>query len=333
MRVAVSFLPESVAELVECARESENAGFAHVGVGDSQSLYRELWVCSGLVAAATTRVGVGPRVTNPVTRHPAVTASAIATLDEVSNGRAFLGLGTGDSAVLNVEARPARLDELRSYTLAVRDLLTGGEATYGGRKSRLTWARRCPPIYLAVAGPKGLRLAGEIADGVIAHTGFRPENVADTLERIEAGARASGRRLSDVDVWWLALVSQNDTVEAAYDLVRPSLAAYAHSGFAAGLADRQIPPDLADPVQRLVTGYRHSEHAKPGAERPNARLVRELGLTEYLASRFALCGPPDAIRAQAQAAERTGASQLWLTVHYADKLGFIRSFRDVLQTL
>src|SRR5204863_234111 len=84
-------------------------GFSLVGVADSQSVFRELYATMALCAQATRRVRIGPAVTNPVTRHPAVAASGIATIDEIAPGRAFFGIGSGDSAILNLAERPATL--------------------------------------------------------------------------------------------------------------------------------------------------------------------------------------------------------------------------------
>jgi 5,10-methylenetetrahydromethanopterin reductase len=142
MRFGIIALPRSVQEAVEDARLAEAAGFHWLGMADSQSVYRELYITAALCAAATSRIRIGPTVTNPVTRHPAVTAAAIATLDEVSNGRAFCGIGTGDSAVLNLGERPVSLARLRAYVEAVRRLLRRRDTEYLGRRVHLGWPER-----------------------------------------------------------------------------------------------------------------------------------------------------------------------------------------------
>ena len=90
-------------------RTAEASGFNAVGIGDSQSLYRETFLASALALQNTTDVQVGPRVINPVTRHPAVSASGILTLDEIARGRVLLGIGTGDSSVHNAGVKPANM--------------------------------------------------------------------------------------------------------------------------------------------------------------------------------------------------------------------------------
>ena len=99
VRFGLILLPEILSEFGATCREAEDAGFELLGVGDSQSVFREAYVSLTVAALATRRARLGPLVSNPVTRHPVVTASAISSLDEVSDGRAVLGLGSGDSAL------------------------------------------------------------------------------------------------------------------------------------------------------------------------------------------------------------------------------------------
>lgn len=167
MKFGVLIMPESVAGTAELAKLAEDHGFDRVRLGDSQSVYRELYVCLGVAAAATSRVRVGPGVTNPVTRHPAVTASAIASLDELSRGRGFLGIGAGDSAVYNLGLKGASTAALAEAVTAIRDLLVRGQTTYHGQPCHLMWAHRPVPIYIAGHGPKALRVAGRLGDGAI----------------------------------------------------------------------------------------------------------------------------------------------------------------------
>ena len=105
-RFGIVFLPESLREFGELCAEAEAHGFHWLGVADSQSVFRELYVALTVAALHTKRMRLGPLVTNPLTRHPVVTASAISSVDEVSGGRAVLGLGSGDSALYTIGAPP-----------------------------------------------------------------------------------------------------------------------------------------------------------------------------------------------------------------------------------
>ena len=91
MKFGVGIVPHNLNETAVSAKLAEDQGFDYIGIPDSQSLWRELYLSLSVVANATSTVRLGPMVTNAVTRHPAVSASAIATLNEISDGRAFLG--------------------------------------------------------------------------------------------------------------------------------------------------------------------------------------------------------------------------------------------------
>jgi len=135
MRFGIMDVPREFATTVADMRLADDLGFSWAGLIDSQCVYRELYVTAALCAQATERVRFGPMVTNPITCHPSVAAAAMATLDEVTDGRAILGIGPVDSAVLNVGERPARLADLREYVETVRALISGREVEYRGSGS------------------------------------------------------------------------------------------------------------------------------------------------------------------------------------------------------
>lgn len=166
-RFGIVFLPESLGGFGDLCREAEAEGFDWLGVADSQSVFRELYVALTLAALHTKRMRVGPLVTNPLTRHLVVTASAIASVDELAGGRAVLGLGSGDSAIYTIGAPPATLAGLEDAIATLGRLTTGETVDRGGRPWRVHRATRRVPIYLAAEGPRTLELAGRVADGVI----------------------------------------------------------------------------------------------------------------------------------------------------------------------
>jgi 5,10-methylenetetrahydromethanopterin reductase len=130
-------------------------------------------------------------------------------------GRAFFGIGSGDSAILNLAERPSTLADLRAYIETVRALHTKGETTWRGRLLRLTWAKRAIPIYLSAEGPRTLELAGEIADGVIVNVGLEPALVTDAVAHVHAGARRAGRDPSAIDLWTMVRANVPTTWRAA----------------------------------------------------------------------------------------------------------------------
>ncbi|HUK64196.1 MAG TPA: LLM class flavin-dependent oxidoreductase, partial [Dongiaceae bacterium] len=190
-RFGIVFLPESLRDFGSLCREAEATGFDWLGVADSQSVFHELYVALTLAALDTSRIRLGPLVTNPQTRHLVVTASAIASLDELSGGRAALGIGSGDSAIYTLGAPPATVAGLEDAIGTLRQLTSGEAVRRGGRIWQVHRARRRVPIYLAAEGPRTLELAGRIADGVIVGLGLTPEVIALSLQAIERGARAA----------------------------------------------------------------------------------------------------------------------------------------------
>ncbi|MBI4307997.1 MAG: LLM class flavin-dependent oxidoreductase [Chloroflexi bacterium] len=324
----ITLVPEPYSHFLEWVKLTDQLGYDILGIGDSQSLFRELYVSCTLAALNTKRVRLGPRVSNPLTRHPAVSASAIASVDELAPGRVFLGLGTGDSAILNLGLRPAKMDQLREYILAVKQLYARHETVYQGRTARLTWPSKGVPVYIAAEGPKTLRLAGQIADGVVVGLGLTPELVKEALGYIHAGAREAGRDPKSIDIWWIVKGNIGESREKVVDDMRMALAASAHHAFRFTLEGKHVPPSLVDKVERIKREYRPSEHEQLGAEKWNARLVDELGLKEFLAERFAIAGTPQECVEQIQRCAAAGANQLWISVHVPDRPYFLRTFAE-----
>lgn len=327
MKFGVTMFPNSLADVARSARLAEDLGFDYVGIADSQSLARELYVTLGVVAAATGRVLLGPTVSNPLTRHPAVTASAIASVNELSGGRAFLGLGSGDSAVLNLGLRPARLAELHQYIQSVRELLAGETSEYRGGQAHVRWANAAIPVAMSAEGPRTLAMAGAVADAAIVHTGLTPETLADTVARIRHGEQAAGRAAGATGVWAFAKCNIADHRDDAISEIKMALAASGHHAFRATLEGKNVPPELREPIAVLRREYQAAEHEQVGRTR-NAALTDELGLTDYLADRFAVAGTPAECRAKSRAIFDAGVDALLITAIGPDPERIIRRFGE-----
>src|SRR5437899_4891680 len=128
---------ERVASLTRLA---ESAGFTHGWLFDSHVLWREPYVLLTLMAQATERMRLGTCVTNPATREPSVTASALAVLNEVSGGRMDLGIGRGDSARRVLGKPPTSMATLEEAIAVIRDLVEGRAVTYEGTELQLPWS-------------------------------------------------------------------------------------------------------------------------------------------------------------------------------------------------
>lgn len=160
------------ADYVRCAKLAEDCGFSFVGLIDMPYNFLDVYPMLTAIALGTSKIEIGPYVTNPLTRHPSVTASTVATIDVISGGRAFLGYGRGDSAVKVLGWKPARWAEYEESIRQIRTWMGGGAVQVEGAPKPVTisWAagQRAVPIDIGVFGPRGCRTAGQLADVVTA---------------------------------------------------------------------------------------------------------------------------------------------------------------------
>lgn len=338
IRFGINFLPNRATELVDWVKSAEDTGFDIAGIADSQSLYRDVYICEALAAVATRKIRIGTRVINPMTRHPAVAACAAATMEELAPGRTMVGIGTGDSAVDNIGMRPSTRAELAEYVRALRELLTTGrtgfvpkyakedqKGVYTGEEVKLTWWKnKNIPIYLAASGPMALQLAGEIADGVVINTGLLPDIVRDSIAQVKIGCDRAGRDISEVDMWWLPLTNVDDNRERAINEIAPTLASAGSHLSRFTTKGKHIPDALMEKVSELGRRYNSDQHDKPDSA--NRELAKELGLLDYLADRFSIAGPPKECIAKLENAIDAGARQFWMSVHLDDKIGFMKNW-------
>jgi 5,10-methylenetetrahydromethanopterin reductase len=182
-------------------------GFSNLWLTDSSLHARNSYAYLTLAAMTSPRLLLGTAVTNPLTRHPAITAAAAATVDEISEGRMILGIGAGDRPLLALGMAPARLASVRAAVGAVRALWSGAEVTIEDPAFELHdahlrfGARPDIPVYISASGPKTLELAGEIADGVILLVGLFPEALEWAIDHVDRGAATAGRPRPHVAVF------------------------------------------------------------------------------------------------------------------------------------
>jgi 5,10-methylenetetrahydromethanopterin reductase len=228
---------QPAARLAERARFAEACGFDAVWLADER-FYREVYSVLALLAQATHRVQLGPCVTDPFARHPALTAMAIATLDEICDGRAALGIGAGVSGFAELGIRPYRPPRaIRESIALIRSLLRGEQVDFTGEAiafhdGRLSFMPRRAdiPIYVASNGPLGQQAAGAIADGAIMEAcGSVAEAMALRAE-VERGATAAGRDVGAVRVVARLNACICSDGRRARDIVRPSVARYLGRG-------------------------------------------------------------------------------------------------------
>lgn len=231
--------------------ELERDGVNRVWVIDSQLAMKDVY--AGLVVAAlnTTRVGLGTGVTNAVTRHPSVTANAIAAVDELSHGRAVLGLGAGDSALYGIGLKPQKVAEVEG---AIRFFRSQLPPTI--------------PIYLAVSQQRMCELAGRVADGAIVMGPAQPDMVRRQVEWIRAGGR------KDCEIALIAPTSTDVADMRSWASTQARLLSHF----------KELPASLEpyqDEIARSAESYDYAEHLSTHADHSSAvsdDLVRTLGI-------------------------------------------------------
>jgi 5,10-methylenetetrahydromethanopterin reductase len=217
LRVGVASLVEyPMGEVASRASAFEDMGYDDIWVPDER-LLRNVYVSLAAVAGATTRVGLGTAVTNPYTRHPAHTAAAIATIDELSGGRATLAMGAGGGLPAYGIDRNRPVQALRESIEIVRRLTAGETVTFEGDLFTLRGAHldfppiRQIPIYLAARGPRILQLAGEVADGVMFGGFAQSEGIEYAQHQVETGLDRAGRSREEIDqMVWLYVSASED---------------------------------------------------------------------------------------------------------------------------
>ena len=229
---------------------AEQGGIDGVGVHDHQGSGHDVFVRLNLIANATSRVTVFPSVTNPITRHPAVLAAAANSLAELAPGRIRIMLGSGDLATSAIGQRAATVAWMRESTLAMRALLAGESATLGGTAIRKLGhvANDPPAVYVNASSPRMLETAGDVADGVYAMVGVRPEVVERAREHIATGEKRAGRSPGNLPVAHGVPIYMGLTREAALEGMR----AYAYSNLSKprkvfATVMREFHPDLHVP--------------------------------------------------------------------------------------
>ncbi len=332
VRFAATSRPGNPHELVEWVKAAEELGYHRIGIADSPALYREAWVSLTQVALNTVRVPFGPWVTNPVTRHPVVTASAAASLGELAPGRVCIGVGSGNSGVYNAGQRAASLASLREWIVTVRALLEDGEAAYRGGTARLPWAGKRIPIYVAAHARGSLSLAGELADGVIIGTGTTPDVVKGSLEALAQGARSAGRDPESIDVWWSVPFNlRTGEKEAPDPQGGPAREANYLNRFT--LEGKFIPDRYKKGIKALAAAYDLSTHGRPTPEQLSMydRLAQEYGVKEYLSERFGgISGTPEQCIEKLKRNAEMGVRQYSINLPDADRPGRLRRMWDLV---
>jgi len=300
-------LPKLAGEL---AARAESAGFDGIAFTDSQNLTGDVFVGLALAAKATSRIALATGVTNPVTRHPAATASAIATVHAISNGRAVLGLGRGDSALFQIGLEPAPLATFERFLSQLATYLRGGDVELDGFASRVRWLAdlKLPkvPIDVAATGPRVIELAARLADRITFAVGANPERMRWGIAKARAARLEAGLDPDELEFGAYVNVAPHPDVAVARELVRGGVGTLAHfSGMRGSSAEGVAAEDRAV-FSGIHARYEREKHTLGRARHAAA-------LDDAFLDRFAVIGPTQVCVARLRDLVDAGATKLVVT--------------------
>jgi probable F420-dependent oxidoreductase len=303
MQFGVCFAPDPPPrQWVDLAKQAERSGFDYVWMWDSHVLWQEVYPTFTLMATETERIRMGPLVTNPVTRDPTVTASVLATLDDLSGGRMVMGIGRGDSARRVIGKTPVSVERMEWAARLIRDLVAGREVDYEGTPIQLKWARWDLPVWIAAYGPKALRAVGRVADGLVMQLAD-PFIIEWSLGYVRQGAEEAGRDPDDIKIMSAAPTFVGDDLAAAREQVRwfPALVSNHVVDLVNRYAGHELPKELTDYVEAR-DHYDYKDHGRRGAE--HAAFV-----TDEIVDRFCVIGTVDQCKEKLRTLEKLGVDQ------------------------
>jgi 5,10-methylenetetrahydromethanopterin reductase len=299
----------NIREALERAKRAEDLGYEAIFFADSHMNNVDPYQLLAICATRTKKIRLGTAVTNMVYRDPTVTANSFATLNEISEGRAIVGLGTGDGPVYSLGRTATKLVDFEKGLRTIRDLLHGrgvevptGKERAGGTVM-LKAGKRPVPIYISAEGPKTLRVAGRTCDGVILGTGFDLDVLEWARARIAEGAKESARSVSEIDIMPAGMIVVDDDGDLARKRVRSRMANRAHHNFRFTM--ETVPENEAEGVKKFMDNF---DISKPIEERIDPEFV-----TEYLLERFTIAGTPDECIAKVMRLEAEGIQRILLT--------------------
>jgi len=253
MKFGIEFVPnEPIEKIVKLVKLAEDVGFEYAWITDhynNQNVYETL----ALIAAGTETIKIGPGVTNPYVRSPAITASAITTLDQISNGRATLGIGPGDKATFDALGIPwvKPVSTIKDAIAMIQILMSGGKTETGAQLGGTKAVQEKIAIYMGAQGPMMLKTAGGFSDGALINAS-NPKDFEAAVPLIKEGAEAEGKSISDVDVAAYTCCSIDDDAAKALGAAKIVVAFIAAGSPPPVLERHGLAPDTGAKIGALI---------------------------------------------------------------------------------
>ena len=292
----------------EFARRAEEVGWDGMLVVDSQNLSGDPYVCLALAAVGTDRLGLETSVTNPVTRHAAVTATSALSVQKLSQGRMVVGIGRGDSALAHLGRAPARLAWFERYVAQLQTYLRGEEVPFDDTgipseaapplanlglaaaptASSIRWATSLPkvPVEVASTGPKVIGIAARHADRIMFALGADPERISWGIETARRAASDAGRDPESLRYGAYVNVVCDDDLDAAREIGRTSTGLFARFSVMHGKVSGPANDSQRRVFRDLHSRYDMNAHGQQGGRQTTP-------LTDEFMDSYAILGSVD----------------------------------------
>ncbi|MBV9578425.1 MAG: LLM class flavin-dependent oxidoreductase [Chloroflexi bacterium] len=278
-------VPGRVADL---ARMTEADGWDGLALTDSQNLAGDVFAGLAIAAQSTSRLLLATGATNPATRHPAVLASAMATLQVESGGRAWLGIARGDSALAYLGRKPMPLGEFETALSEVHAYLGGETVDQNGFASRIEWLSRtgmpAVPISVAATGPRVIEIAAHVADAITFSVGADPARLEPAIALARKTRVAHG--LAPLRLGAYVNAVAHPDIATARQMVRGRMGVYARFSTMSRSVMDALPDADRKVAEDLVSSYDLQAHAASGAR-------HEAALDDDFVDRFGVVGPSE----------------------------------------
>ena len=325
MQFGFTLKPEHTLErTLALTRQAEEAGFDYGWLFDSHVLWRDPYPLLTLMAGVTSRLRLGTCVTNPGTREPSVTASSLAVLDEISDGRMDLGIGRGDSARRVLGKPPITMANTEEAIRVIRTLVAGGSITYEGTDLVFPWTRGWTlPVWVAGYGPMAIAMTGRVADGIILQLAD-PDLVRWFVGQVRDAETAAGRERGSVKVQSAAPAHVGPR-DVGHERTRwfPALV----SNHVVDLVNKYPREELPEALTGYITdrtGYDYRHHAEVGSS--NAAFVGD-----EVTDRFCILGSTDEHVAKLRELADAGVDQFNLYLMNGDEEQQVEAYgKDVI---
>ena len=331
------------------AQQLEADGWDGAVMVDSQCIFPEVWTHMALCALATSRIKLGTGVTNPVTRHPSVTASAAASVQLLSNGRISLGIGRGDSALAYVGASPMRITEFERYLGLLQTYLRGEEVSMeeatallvdvpsgfsdlaigsGPSGSSLKWLAGYDipkvPLEAFATGPKAITASANAADSIMLAVSAEPRRVAWGVGLARTAAEAAGR---DVGVGCMLVCAPHEDLTVARDLARAQVATQARFSVMNHKVLGPASEAQAAALRNIAAVYDMNKHAQlsPAASAARAAAQSQAAPDEFV-EQFGIVGTVDTCVDRLTELARLGVDRMSLWVPYVKSADTAHSY-------